>query len=378
MTARKFDPKRLRIARTFLGFSQSDLAERVGATRQFIHQLESDLRSPNDEMSAALAAALLIEKEFLFQPLQTDIAQEDCNFRRLQSSRVRDIEQVIAHGTLLSELLALIDQELHLPAPNFPKIAVQNADDVEHAAEQARAHWKLTLDRPISSAIRVAENAGAVVIKFQGVSHEIDALSIFGRRPLIIRSSEKESPTRLRFDICHEIGHLVLHRRGSRLAHEDAENQANRFSSAFLLPRKAFIKEFPRGRRLDWRAIFAIKRAWNVSAQAILRRAFDLGLIDAAQYRSGNVFIAKKGYKRNEPFEPTEAETPELIRVALVTLHKQVRALPRDIANRLAIQPVLLGKLLGVPFPDLREADARTVIDLNARLDWSKVKWNAW
>jgi hypothetical protein len=39
---------------------------------------------------------------------------------------------------------------------------------------------------------------------------------------------------------------------------------------------------------------------------------------------------------------------------------------------------VLLGKLLGVPFPDLREADARTVIDLNARLDWSKVKWNAW
>ncbi len=67
-----------------------------------------------------------------------------------------------------------------------------------------------------------------------------------------------------------------------------------------------------------------------------------------------------------------------LIWVALITLHKQARALPRDDANRLAIQLVLLGKLLGVPFPDLREADARTVTYLNARLDWSKVKWNAW
>src|SRR6266404_4100991 len=147
MTAPKFDPKRLRIARTFLGFSQSDLAERVGTTRQFIHQLESDLRSPNNEMSAALAAALLVEREFLFQPLQTDIAQEDCNFRRLQSSRVRDIEQVIAHGILLSELLTLIDAELHLPCPNFPSLTAQNAEDVERAAEQARTHWKLTLDR---------------------------------------------------------------------------------------------------------------------------------------------------------------------------------------------------------------------------------------
>jgi Zn-dependent peptidase ImmA (M78 family)/DNA-binding XRE family transcriptional regulator len=376
MTVRKFEPKRLRLARTFLGFAQSDLAERVAATRQFIHQLESELKCPNDEMSAALAAALLVEKDFLFQPLKSDIAQSDCNFRRLQSSRVRDIEQVIAHGILLSELLSLIDKDLHLPAPNFPHIAASNSDDVERAAEQARTYWKLTLDRPIASTIRVAENAGAIVIQFQGVAHEIDALSIFGERPLIIRSSEKQSPSRLRFDICHEIGHLVLHRSNNRPAHEEAENQAHRFASAFLLPRKSFAKEFPRGRRLDWHAIFAIKRAWNVSAQAILRRAFDLELIDAAQYRSGNVFIVKQGYKRNEPFEPTEAEKPELVRLALIALQKEAGALPRDVASRLAIQPVLLGKLLGVPFPDLTEADARTVIDLNARLDWSKLKWN--
>ena len=166
-----------------------------------------------------------------------------------------------------------------------------------------------------------------------------------------------------------------MHRK-NRPEHELAERQANRFASAFLLPSKPFVRNFPRGRRLDWHVIFAIKRAWNVSAQAILRRAHDLALIDAAQYKSGNVFIAKHGYKRSEPYEAEEAETPEVLRAALIALQASQGLLPRDVARKLDVQPVLLGKLLGLKIPDLGGASPSTVVNFNARLNWSKAKWH--
>ena len=370
-----FEPGRLRLARTFLGMALAELGERVGASRQFIHQFESKVREPNADMLNALAAVLLVEKEFFSRPVSQNIPQEACNFRKLESSRVKDIEQVIAHGELLAELLRALERDLEFPAPNFPRYEVSSLLDAEHAAQQARLHWELTVDRPIVSTIRVAETAGAVVVKFPGVSSEIDALSISGERPIIIRSSEKEKPSRLRFDIAHEIGHLVMHSK-RRPEHEFAELQANRFASSFLLPAKVFSREFPRGRRLDWQAIFAIKRTWNVSAQAIIRRAFDLGLIDAAQYKSGNVFISKQGYRRHEPYEAEQTEAPEVLRAALIAMQEGDGQLPKDVARQLNIQPVLLGKLLGLQIPDIGSSGPAAVVNFNARLDWSKAKWH--
>jgi hypothetical protein len=78
-----------------------------------------------------------------------------------------------------------------------------------------------------------------------------------------------------------------------------------------------------------------------------IRRAFDLGLIDAAQYRSGNVYIARQGYKRNEPFEPNESEQPEMLRTALIELRRSEHLLPKDVARQLGVQPVFFGKAAG-------------------------------
>jgi Zn-dependent peptidase ImmA (M78 family) len=291
------------------------------------------------------------------------------------------VEQVLAHGALLADLVAFVEAELDkaemdFPAVDFPHIKATDEESVERAAERVRLHWDLTADQPIDNTIRVAEHAGAVVVKFPGVAHEIDALSVSGDRPLIVRASEKEQHTRLRFDIAHEIGHLVMHQKRSRPdSHEVAEAQANRFASAFLLPRKPFIRAWPRGRRLNWQAIFQLKREWKVSAAAILHRASDLALIDAAQYRSGYVYLSKQGFRKSEPGEPPGEETPEVLRDALIQLQKVSGLLPKDVARQLGVQPVILGKLLHLAMPDLREADASTVINLNARLDWSKAKW---
>jgi Zn-dependent peptidase ImmA (M78 family)/transcriptional regulator with XRE-family HTH domain len=378
----RFEPKRLKIARQFHGYTQVELGDRVGVSRQFINQLETtEDRLPNEEMQAALAAALNVEPSFFSTPVVAELDTDDCNFRSILSRRARDVEQVLAHGVLLADLVSLVEVELDkaemdFPAVDFPHIRVTDEESIERAAERVRLHWDLTADQPIDNTIRVAEHAGAVVVKFPGVAHEIDALSVCGDRPLIVRASEKEQQSRLRFDIAHEIGHLVMHQKKSRPDNHDlAEVHANRFASAFLLPRKPFMRAWPRGRRLDWHAIFQMKREWKVSAAAILHRASDLALIDAAQYRSGYVYLSKQGYRKSEPCEPVEEETPEVLRDALIQLQKISGVLPKDVARQLGVQPVILGKLLHLKMPDLREADASTVINLNARLDWSKAKW---
>jgi Zn-dependent peptidase ImmA (M78 family) len=250
--------------------------------------------------------------------------------------------------------------------------------DIERAAERTRIHWGLTADLPIDSTVRTAESAGAVVVKFPAIAREIDAFSINRPRPLIVRTSEKEKPTRLRFDIAHEIAHLVMHHGPTPMepaADKRREAEADRFASAFLLPRKPFERSFPRSRRLDWQCIFALKRQWNVSAQAILRRAYDLALIDAAQYRTGCVYISKQGYRRNEPFEPDQIETPELLATVLRTLHQHCRMSPADVATQLGVQTVILAKLFGLPIPDLGTADPATVVDINAKLGWPQADW---
>jgi Zn-dependent peptidase ImmA (M78 family)/transcriptional regulator with XRE-family HTH domain len=374
----KFEPRRLRVARAFHGLTLEELGERVAASKQYINQLELGAKTPTEDLLDALAAALYVRTSFFFRPPPADISLANSNFRRSRSTTIRDSAQVIAHGVVLDDLLSFVEQFLSLPKANFPSYPGGHPPEIEQAAERARIYWGLTSDLPIDSTVRVAENAGAVVVKFPAIAREIDALSINRPRPLIIRTSEKEKPTRLRFDIAHEIAHLVMHRGPTPTqpgADARREAEADRFASAFLLPRKPFERSFARTRRLDWQCIFALKRQWNVSAQAILRRAYDLTLIDAAQYRTGCVYISKQGYRRSEPFEPDQIETPELLATVLRALHHDCHMSPADVATQLGVQTVILAKLLGLPIPDLGTADPATVVDINTRLGWPQADW---
>jgi transcriptional regulator with XRE-family HTH domain len=176
IASQQFEPRRLKVARSFHGLTLEDLGERIAASKQYINQLELGAKAPTADLVDALAAALYVKGAFFFRPPPADISVSNSNFRRLRSTRIRDAEQVIAHGVLLDDLLSFVEQFLGLPKPNFPSFPVTQLSEVEIAAERARVHWGLTLDLPIDSTVRVAENAGAVVVKFPAVAREIDAL----------------------------------------------------------------------------------------------------------------------------------------------------------------------------------------------------------
>ena len=360
MVSFAFYGERLRLARVALGLTLEQLGMRVSATRQYLNQLEQGIKVPTEEMRHALSDALGVGRHFFGLPTGAGIQPEQCHFRKQRTTPLTIVSQVLARGTLLVSFVSRLDRELDLPKVSFPDIPVSTIHEVEDAADAARAHWQLGTG-PISSMMRVVENAGAVVSFFGGVSERVDALSIDTVRPMIIRSDAKPAACRLRFDLGHETGHLIMHR-GVQTGDKETEGQANRFASAFLLPRSSFVHEFPRSRFLDWTQIFDLKLRWKVSAAAILRRAYDLRIISADQYRTGYIHLSKTGQKRQERYDDViTCESPELLPRALSALEAAYPGSVGRIVDESGLEREMFGRVSGLDLPEPELHDANVV-----------------
>jgi Zn-dependent peptidase ImmA (M78 family)/DNA-binding XRE family transcriptional regulator len=342
-----FDGQKLRLIRLFAGQSLEDVGQSVDATRQYVHQLENGAKTPTEEMVSALADLFGVLPHFFETPLTNTVNPEQCHFRKQLTTPAMLTHQVLARGTLLDEFVSELAEAAKLPRVDFPDAAAALPEEIERAAEKCRQHWRLGLGGPITSMMRVVENAGAVVTHFGALSARVDALSMSRPRPIIVLNSAKESACRLRFDLAHECGHLVMHQ-GLQTGDRATEEQANRFASAFLLPRAAFMREFPRGPLLRWAALFQLKLRWKVSVRAIVRRAYDLQLIDAAKYRKANIYLVKTGQSKQEEYDSQiPIETPELLERALTYLENEDPPGLFTLASKLGLAGQAYEKLTG-------------------------------
>lgn len=365
-----FQGQRLWTARNFFGLSLEEVGQAVAASRQYVQQIETKTeKQPSEEMVLALAEILQVIPQFFYRPISNPVSDDQCHFRKLQATPIGTKNQALAHGTLFDELAEYLDRILDLPPVDFPSIPAKDLADIERVAETCRMHWGLGVTGPIKNMVRVAENAGALVTYFEGVADKVDAFSMQRRRPLVIRNPIKRSVCRMRFDIAHECGHIVMHG-GINTGDKATETEANRFASAFLLPRVAFLKEFSRTKRLSWQTIYELKLRWKVSVGAIVRRAYDLGIIDAAQYRTANVHLRKTGEAKAEKYDDRDdlipPENPELISSAFDILEQQAPAVILALLNDLGVKQSFLEKLinksLSLPSPNLTQSSKGKVV----------------
>lgn len=203
---------------------------------------------------------------------------------------------------------------------------------------------------PLSSVTRIAENAGAVVMRVSGLAPEIDAISFATKRPLIALNGDGRSACRERFGIAHELGHFSLHigvLTGDRLT----ETQANRFASALLLPRSTFATECRmalRGTRLNWAGLSELKMRWGLSKAAIIFRARQLGLFTEEQARAGYLGLNRHGEALREIEDHLiPSEEPEVIVESLKVMRKHFGVPEAAVAREMRVQPQLLQTLLG-------------------------------
>lgn len=343
-----FNGTNLRLARSCHNYTLNEVAEAVGKSRQFIHRLEAGRDIPTPELSEHLADFLCVYEEFFFEPSGIMMVEDAYHFRKKATTKVASKQSALAKGELFRRFVAFIDGKLRLPVCSFPSFEVSTPADIERVAEKCRSAWGLGLG-PIDNMVRVAENAGAVVTTFHGVSHEVDALSFSSARPVIVTNDAKGSACRVRFDLAHEVGHFVMHE-GKATGDRLTEAEANRFAGAFLLPRSSFVKEFPpmRGTRLNWAGIGQMKLRWKVSKAAILYRARQLDLISESQYKSGIIFgLRGKGEATVEEFDDViQYEKPELIHNALMMLHDAFGFDTEEVARQVHMKASILKHFL--------------------------------
>lgn len=357
-----FDGSSLRLARIFNDFALEEVAEKVGKTRQYLHKLETGQSSPTPELSESLAHALYVLPNF-FSKKEYRLNEDQFHFRKLFTTK-NSIKQVaIARGEMMHLLIKELEKELKFPPVNIPCFQnIMRNDDIEQAAEECRKHWGLGL-APIHNMTRLAENIGAIVTNFNIVSKEVDALSVSVERPFIVRNTAKESVCRQRFDIAHEIGHLVMHE-GIVTGDRTTENQANRFASALLLPRPMMLKLYPRpnGNRLDWKGMREFKLSWKVSKAAILYRARQLDLITESQYKTGVITLRKYGETQGEKEDHLIApEPPELLEKSLRVLLEKKNLGFSELARKLEVQPKFIQEVTGL---SMREALRKPTLKL--------------
>jgi len=368
----RFHGENLRLIRQFWSLSLSDVADRISTSRQYVHQIEVEDKFPSDATISALASTLAVLPTFFATTIKNSIKVEHGHFRKLQTTPVSVTHEVLAYCTIFELLIRKLEEYAEFPTKNIPSLHADTGEEAEVAADRCRAHWSLGINDPISSITRAAENNGVIVALFDHLSSKVDAFSLGRARPIIVRITRKESLFRQRFDIAHELGHLVMHE-GMQTGDHASESLANRFASAILLPRYAFLRDFPRRGRIDWHRVFDLKLKWGVSAAAIIRRALDLGVIGEVEYRRANIHLANTGQKRVEPYDTDySTEEPEVLRKAVTLILDGGFASSTSIAESLHLRPFVLRRLLSFTTSD--QSDGQYVGDEASPANVHKLK----
>ena len=339
-----FAPERLILARQLEGLRKSELAARIGKSSTAVAAWETGTKRPTPANVAELAMSLGVTPEF-FSPRGAPTIEKSPvpHFRSLRSTSQRARDQALAFGLLAVDIAEAVEKHVEFPEEDIPSIEVFVDDGdaaPEEAARSVRREWELETG-PMKHLVRLLEHHGVLVVFSPPQTSAVDAYSFeSATRPVVVLNPTKRDYYRQRFDVAHELGHLVMHRDaepGGRVV----EEQANRFAAELLMPAAELRELLPTAMNARaWDVLGALKEQWGVSIQALLLRARRLGTISDVTYRNAVITLTQRGWRRQEPGLITATEQPSMLPrslellssagIARESLIDQARA-PRDL-----------------------------------------------
>ncbi len=333
------------------------LASQVGVTAAAISKYETRNVTPSHEILRKLSDVLGVPQAYFFKaPHIDDGAPFLMRSNTASTKRARDAAQVKA--TWIREIISFSSQYVSFPSNNLPLLVdvtdpcVLGGDDIESAANQLRRHWGLR-HGPIGDLTGLMEANGVIVSRFPFGARKFDGFSKGAREaPIAASNTERCTGVRVRFDLAHELGHLVMHRQvPSELAnrpeiHKLMEKQAHRFAGAFLFPAESFTSEVY---TISLGGLIDLKARWRISAQAMIYRARHLGMVSEDQMHRAFKAIGIAGFRTSEPLDDTlEIEEPGILASAFDSL-KGAGFSGHDVASTLGLAERDIEMLANLP-----------------------------
>jgi Zn-dependent peptidase ImmA (M78 family)/transcriptional regulator with XRE-family HTH domain len=315
-----FDGARLTLARQLAGLRKSDLAQLLDMSPTAVAAWESGAKRPTAVTVARLALSLGVDPGF-FAMRPDDVAALSAtpHFRSLRSTSQLARDQAFAYGQLAVDIATSLEKHVECPDPDVPSFSVPidtgdpDADGPEQAAQHVRDCWGMRAG-PAPHLVRLLENHGVLVVFSPPQAASVDAYSFDSRlRPVVVLNPVKHDYYRQRFDVAHELGHLVMHT-DAEPGGRTVEDQANRFAAEFLLPAAEIRDELPTIMNgAAWQSLARGKERWGTSIQALLYRARRLGALTEVSYRNAMVTLTSRGWRRTEPGLIAVLEQPSLL-----------------------------------------------------------------
>ena len=322
--------QRIKLARKANNMSLRNLAEKAEISAMAISKYERDLDTPSSGVLLRLAQALAVSIDFLFHP-QTISVQLQA-YRKHAALGVKEQEAI--QMRIQEWLERYLEVESFFPdegqAVSLPVHTLQSIDQIEDVALQLRENWNLGLD-PIENLTQLLEDRGIKVGMVSGFENFDASTFIADGIPVIVSKAELPGD-RQRFNLGHELGHLILDVEKGL----DLEAICHRFVGAFIVPAQAARFELgSRRTMLDMNELYLLKHKYGLSMQAWIFRARDLGIIsESGATRLFQRFRAN-GWHRHEPGEALPSERP--LRMERLIY----RALAEDLISRSRAQELL-------------------------------------
>lgn len=276
--------KRLLAARKQAGLSQDQLVEQINGEvkKTAIAKYERGEMMPRFAIIEKLANALGQQVDYFFRPMTLNIEKVEFRAKAGISTRRSEMLQqtIITRTENFFELEQFMGITTLFTNPLQGNI-IRSSKDVEAAAITLRDKWQLG-NNPLGSVMGILEDHGIKVIEldwdedFEGYSAYVNKLY-----PVIV-IRQMATTERKRFTAFHELAHLLLDF-DKTIKPSQIEKLCHYFAGAMLFPKIAFIREVGTLRlRINKFELGLLKDKYGISAQALVRRGENLGVISRA------------------------------------------------------------------------------------------------
>jgi Zn-dependent peptidase ImmA (M78 family) len=341
----------LRLARQLRGFPQNEAAECLRVPNAELSRIENGLKEPPEHLLMAAAEIFSVPIEFFGQTDALYGAPVSVHpmWRKKSNVSATELHRIVAELNVrvmhLRKLLEATDIE---PTNKLPRLdAEEYGNDAEKIAGLVRRFWQLP-DGPIQDVTALVEDAGILV-----AHSDLGGSSVSGVRfsvpgmPHIIVLNRAQPTDRLRFTLCHELGHVIMH----SFPTPNMEEEANKFASCFLVPTED-IKPYFAGRRVDLRLLAALKPEWKVSMASLVFAAERAGALNNTQaqyvWKQFNIHQIKLREPPELDFPPEEPRTVS----DLISLHMNEMGYSLgDLSKMLIMNEIELAKTYSIDLP---------------------------
>lgn len=322
--------QRIKHARKANNMSLRNLAEKAEISAMAISKYERDMDMPSSGVLLRLAQALGVSIDFLFRPQTVSVQLQA--YRKHATLGLKEQEAI--QMRIQEWLERYLEVESFFPDEvrtiSVPSYTIHSIEQVENVALELRENWNLGLD-PIENLTQLLEDQGIKVGLVSGFEH-FDACTFMADGIPVIVSKTGLPGDRQRFNLGHELGHLILDVEEGL----DTESICHRFVGAFLVPAQAARFELgSRRTTLDMKELYMLKHKYGLSMQAWIFRARDLGVISENVHMRLFQRFRANGWRRLEPGDALPGEKPQRMERLIY------RALAEDLISRSRAQELL-------------------------------------